>query len=121
MAMCLKDCYLNKFINTFLPFVNLTHRRQKTARIWHLPNFISIVNICGLLSIFRAIPSNHHRSCFLSIYLILPKISLSVMRFDYLLKYVLGSSSIDLLMCRSWNFEYYVTFVILFFNSSKPL
>ena len=58
---------LNKFINTYLPFVNLTIRRQKTARSWHLPNFISIVNICGLLSIFRAIPSNHHRSCLLSI------------------------------------------------------
>ena len=28
--------------------------------------------------------------------------------------YVLGSSSVDLLMCRSWNFEYYVLFGLNF-------
>ena len=34
---------------------------------------------------------------------------------------VLGSLSIDLLMCRSWSFEYYVIFVTFLFNSSKPV
>ena len=34
---------------------------------------------------------------------------------------VLGSTFVDLLMCRSWNFEYYIIFVMVFFNSSKPV
>ena len=32
---------------------------------------------------------------------------------------VLGSSSVDLLMCRSWNFEYYVIFVMFLFQLLK--
>jgi hypothetical protein len=35
--------------------------------------------------------------------------------------FVLGSSSINLLMCLSWNFENYIIFFYFSFNSSKPV